>query len=335
MRLAAVLVLALLPACSYFPSHEDVFVPVPLSIGEARVVGGDTSWVLAERAFEVVAPRQEMLPEAKRALEESAEQFRAIFGVMPARVTVALHEPGGRRGRDDAGDSVRIAADTAAGAMGDAGEGSAEVIPLMVPRLDERSRMAARPRLLPLAPVARAWLAAYVDARAGTPRLRAAWTAEGVRADDPRLPDWLEDGVVQLVAASPIGEPALMMLARQRSSLVPLRELFSMPRPAARGGHDALVGSERLTGGPEDRRALFGEEMDASRRFAVESYGVARFLAEREGRAFLGAVVDRVVGGESLSAALAMAKRAPADPEGLQRDFERWLEEEYERGPRR
>lgn len=320
MRRIASLALVALPACSYFPSHEEVFIPVPLGVGEARVVEGDTSWVLAGTTYEIVAPRQELLPDARRSLDEAAEQFQAIFGVAPARVTVALREPTGRRGDEPQAVS--------------AGESGGDVVDVRVPpAARDRGRTVARPRHLPLAPVARVWLSAYVDGRAATPRLRTGYVPFGAPADDPRLPDWLEDGIVQIVAGSPIRDVALARLADDRSRAMPLHELVSMRRPAA--ARDAALGDDPIVLGDDERRALFGGELEGARLFAVQSYGVARFLAEREGRAILGAMVNRVVAGETALAALDGAKHLPGDIDALQREWERWLEEEHENGPRR
>ena len=321
MRRLVPLALLVVSACSSFretfPTHEQVFVPVPLTVGEARVVGGDTSWVLAEAGYEIVAPRRELLPDARRALEGAAEQFREIFGVAPVRVTVALHEP---RGRDDEAPAWPAV------------EGEGEVIPLPIPATPSSARMRARPRPLPLAPVARAWLAAYADVRAGTPRLRSAWVPDAPPADDPRLPDWLEDGIVGIVAGLPARDALLAELARDRARALPLSRLFSMPRPAA--SREAL-GEDPVAARPEERRALLGGELEGARLFAVQSYGVSRFVAEREGRAMLGAMVDRVIAGETALAALGAAKHLTPDDALLQREWERWLQEESEGGRRR
>jgi hypothetical protein len=315
MRFCLALTFAL-SACSYFPSHEEVFVPVPLTVGEARVVDGDTSWVLAEPGYEVVAARRELLPEARRALDGAAEQFRGIFGVAPLRVTVALHEP---RGRDDEPTTLL------------AGEAGGEVVPVPLPPEGQTARQRARPRPIPLAPVARAWLLAYADARAGTPRLRTAY-APGVPADDPRLPDWLEEGVVGIVAGHPARDILLAQLARDRARALPLRQLLAMSRPT---GREPMLGDDPVAARPEERRALVGGELEGARLFSVQSYGVARFVVEREGRPMLGAMVDRVIAGEPALAALGAAKHLTSDVEMLQREWDRWLEEEAESGPRR
>lgn len=317
-RLALLLAL---PACSYFPSHEEVFIPVPLGVGEARVVDGDTSWVLAGAVYEIVAPRQELLPDARRSLDEATEQFQAIFGVAPPRVTVALHDPAGR---DDESKGTAVTA----------GESGGEVVDVRVPpEIRDRGRTMARPRHLPLAPVARVWLSAYVDQRAATPRLRTGYVPFGAPVEDPRLPDWLEDGIVQIVAGSPLRDLALARLADERSRAIPLRDLLKMRRPAVLD--DASRGEDALVRGDDERRALFGGELEGARLFAVQSYGVARFLAEREGRPVLGAMVDRVIAGETALAVLDGAKHLPGDIDALQREWERWLEEEHENGPRR
>ena len=86
---------------SMFPRREEIFKPIPVEIGEERVQGADTSYVLAGTGYQVVARDRELLPEAKSALDRVAGNWRQYFGAEPAAVTVVLRPPARRGSRPD------------------------------------------------------------------------------------------------------------------------------------------------------------------------------------------------------------------------------------------
>ena len=93
MRFAA-LALLLVAGCrsfrEMFPRHEDVFTPIPISLGEQHVRGPDTTYTLAGPGYELVARSREPLPDAKTALESAEAGFRRVFGQEPPAVVVTL-----------------------------------------------------------------------------------------------------------------------------------------------------------------------------------------------------------------------------------------------------
>src|SRR5215208_342124 len=85
---------------SRFPSHEDVFKPVPLTIGELRVEGADSTYVLAGRGYEIVAPSREMLSDAEKAVDAVSRAYVRYFDAEPRPIVVRLLPV--RRDRSDA-----------------------------------------------------------------------------------------------------------------------------------------------------------------------------------------------------------------------------------------
>jgi hypothetical protein len=354
-RLVPLLVLPLAGGCAafqqWFPRHEDVFKPVPLTIGEPRVVDGDTAYVLRGAGYELVAPRRELIPDTRDELDRVSRQFVRMFEVEPPPIVVSLFDSLPRRAP---------AADTAALPLGP------RVIPVLIPRPPRPRRGDPNPRLrVPVAgPVARGWFAAYVDTRYAADRGSAPDTAPRpplpYRAgEDPRLPDWLETGVAAVLIGSPAQELRIAQLAeqleRRPENVMPLRQLFSANRPrrarpdSARAERDARRDRRGEMEGPEDvaddpalapepgmRRARRGRptaEMEAAARFAVQSYAVTQFFADREGPAFVGRIVDRLLDGATIADVLQRDTRTvPDDIDQLDADWRRWLRE---RAPRR
>jgi len=151
---AFLLSLPALSACSaireMFPSREEVFKPIPVTIGEPRVIGTDTVYVLESPEYELVAPMRELLPDARKALDHTAREYRRVFGDDPQKIVVELRavsrdrvadgwipdtvEPAdGPRSRDRAGAALVTAAGRARGIPDDAC----------------RARLASRTRRLP------------------------------------------------------------------------------------------------------------------------------------------------------------------------------------------
>src|SRR5688572_28752378 len=92
--IAFALALPALSACSsireMFPSREEVFKPIPVTIGDTRVIGDDTVYVLESPEYELVAPMRELLPDARKALDHTAREYRRVFGDDPQRIVVEL-----------------------------------------------------------------------------------------------------------------------------------------------------------------------------------------------------------------------------------------------------
>lgn len=333
---------------THFPARDEVFKPIPIDIGERRVRGADTTYAVGGDGYELIVPDRELLPDAKRTLDYAAREFVRTFGVLPPPVVVEARWMDG-----DARPARRTLVDSTYRRPDGRRAIAVRVAP---PPKDARQRELAMRYYAPLAAavpaVSRAWLSGYADGappRAGSsptaPRAEGpAWTL----VDDPRLPDWLEEGVVALVAPSPRQDLLDAAVAREVDALPALRSLFVAARPGAPrrdGRPDPVAYStegradrprDRPIDAPEDgdprvgrararrqidRRARLGE----AERFAAQSASVVQFLARREGRAFVGRLVDRVLDGATVEAALAEARSLPASLDALDRTWRVWV----------
>src|SRR5688572_19688217 len=78
MHRSTVLALALsaLSGCAslreMFPSRDEVFKPIPVTIGDPRIIGDDTIYVLETPEYELLAPIRDLLPDARKALDHTA-----------------------------------------------------------------------------------------------------------------------------------------------------------------------------------------------------------------------------------------------------------------------
>jgi hypothetical protein len=320
-------------ACSYFPSHEEVFTPVPLSLGDVRVTDGDTTYVLGGVGYEIVAPRRNLLPDAKQELDRASRGFIRIFEVDPPAIVVRLL------------DSLppRLRADSAP-ALGP------RVLPVLVPRV--RQGFEDDPRYRRTPPVARAaargWFAAYVDTRFAKDTTKPPAPLPYFAGEDPRIPDWLEDAVPAMITGSPMYEFFVAQLAEHPKELLPLRELFSAQHPAsartadsaatgtaapaavAGGGavsaNPAVTRAEAVWDDPRTRGRRMNAEAERAMRFTAQSLSVAQFLAEREGPAFIGRITDRLLDGGTMTSALRDARTAPSDIDELDQAWRTWLQ---------
>jgi hypothetical protein len=327
-------------ACSYFPSHEEVFTPVPLALGDVRVTEGDTTYVLGGVGYEIVAPRRDLLPDAKLELDRASREFIRIFEVDPPPIVVRLL------------DSLppRLRADSAPPPLGP------RVLPVLVPRVrkgfenDPRFR---RPPAVARA-AARGWFAAYVDTRFAKDTTGRPAPLPYLAGEDPRLPDWLEDAVPAMIAGSSMVEFRVAQLADRPKELLPLRELFAAQRPGAARTADSAAASPSVTGAPTSapgapprddatvERAQAGwddprtrgrrmsPEVERVMRFTAQSLSVAQFLAEREGPAFMGRITDRLLDGGTMTTALGDAHSVPNDLDALDAAWRTWLQTQAE-----
>ena len=320
--LALAFALPALSACSalreMFPSRDAVFKPIPVTIGEPRLIGSDTAYVMESPEYELVAPVRDVLPDAKKALDHTAREYRRVFGDEPRKILVELRAVARDRVVDGwIPDSVEPANGP-----------RRAVAPVVLPDKGS-SRSAVAPAGFLKMRAARAWLLARADYRVGrTPPPADAETQFG---DDPRVPDWIEDALIDLVGESPAQEMYVARVAEQMESLV-LDDLLESTRPepakdtqrrtqlpptsATRPAGGAFMG------GPpsRDRGKLEGAEL-----FRAQAVSFAIFLAEHEGREFLGRLADRLMSGESSETALASAATLPDDVPGLEKAWKEWM----------
>ena len=320
--IALLIALPTLSACGaireMFPSRDEVFKPIPVTIGEPRVVGTDTVYVLESPVYELVAPLRELLPDARKALDHTAREYRRVFGDDPQKIVVELRSVS----RDRVADGW--IPDTV-----EPGEGPRRAVaPAIVP--DKRSsRQPVAPAGFLMMRAARAWLLARADYRVG--RSAPAPGAEVRFGDDARIPDWIEDALTDLIGGSPAQEMYVSRLT-ERVETLSLRDVLeaSRPEPAKDAQRRAQLPPTSPTrpaggvfmGGPpsRDRGKLEGAEL-----FRAQSVAFAIFLAEHEGREFLGVITDRLLSGESAETALSAATTLPDDLPGMEKAWKDWL----------
>ena len=311
-----------LSACSslreMFPSRDQVFKPIPVTIGEPRVIGNDTTYVLDTPEYELLAPTRELLPDARKALDHTAREYRRVFGDNPQKIVVELRAVS----RDRVADGW--IPDTVEPADGP----RRAVAPAIVPE-KRSSRPPVAPAGFLMMRAARAWLLARADYRVG--RSPAAPTAEPRFGDDARIPDWIEDALTDLIGGSPTQEMYVARIA-ERVETLSLREVLESTRPepakdAQRRAQLPPTASTRPAGGvfmggppSRDRGKLEGAEL-----FRARAVAFAIFLAEHEGREFLGTLTDRLLSGESAETALASASTLPDDLAGIEKVWKEWM----------
>ena len=326
---------------SVFPRHEDVFTPIPVSLGEVRLEGDDTLYVVEGSGYELLAREREHLPEVKKSLDQLAVRFRRHMGVEPSSVVVALRAvrrgDARRRGGDARSDSARLAPP----------DGRPLVtlpVGVLEPR-DARARGSTLATPIRTSAVTRAWLAAHAAKIRDVPAPGGADSAPRQRLaprDDPNIPDWIEVAAPGLIDGSPLQELALRRLASRTDSILPLRTLFESPRPgmpSARGdsvgphedpGDDIPVrrigrgamrdpAGGRVAGDPS-RFPLSGAEL-----FDAQSLSVAQFLVAREGSAFLGIVYDQLVAGATMPEVLRGTRSVPRTLDEFEAEWRAWL----------
>ncbi|MGQ0714418.1 MAG: hypothetical protein ACT4PJ_11910 [Gemmatimonadaceae bacterium] len=300
-----------------FPSREEVFKPIPITIGAPRVVGEDTVYVLQSAEYELIAPMRELLPDARKALDHTAREYRRVFGDEPQRIVVELRPVS----RDRVADGW--IPDTVEPAEGP----RRAVAPAIVS--DKRNRTPVAPAQFLMMRAARAWILARADFRVG--RLPAAPLPAARFGDDARIPDWIEDALTDLIGGSPWQELYVARLADDVDR-VALRDLLESARPepvkdAQRRAQLPPTSTTRPAGGvfmggppSRDRGKLEGAEL-----FRAQSVSFALFLAEHEGREYLGTLTDRLLSGEASVTALAAAPTLPDDLPAIEKAWKDWM----------
>lgn len=282
-----------------FPRREEVFIPVPLPIGERRLIGADSAWVLSGDGWEMRAPRQDPLVEAEKILEGAARRWQRAFRGAPRLIVVEFHDWKG--GRDRAAiDSVRAASDS-----------TRLVRVFYVPERDRRQTGARIVSPVIALPVVMRWLNARLDSIVPT-ATRSAGSIEP-------YPDWLESALPQWLAASAMAAIGTNRVAQLESDrLIPLVELFAMTRPP-------FPREEFREPGEPPPRVSAGRRLQRPDIFVAQAQALVEMIVEKEGDAFLGWMSDELARGSTMAAVLSTAASLPRDVPGLEHVFRDWL----------
>ena len=299
-RLTAPLVVVACAGCAgmqgMFPRHEEVFIPLESRTGEMRVVGTDTSYVLQGEGFRVVTADRRLLESVKEPLDEVAASYRRYFGTAPREVRIRLVGMEGSRRPDSAflrPDSVGTV-----------------VLPVRI--LDDRQRAMTRgwgSRGGITRPVVRAWLAALGDSVGAGPAAGVT-TGAGPRRG---LPDWAVQALPALITGEPAPELMVVRAAQAADRLIPLRDVVTGIRPTP----------DSASRGRDDDRRL--PPLTASSLFDAEAVSIAEYIAQREGRPFLGRAAALMATGATFDEVLLQGRNIPRDIDGFERDWREWL----------
>ena len=298
--LATAALIAPLSGCSLFPSHEEVWEPVAPAIGERRITGADTAYVVEGRGYQLVSGSRQVLADVQPVADNASFRYRRYFGSDPAHVVARLVPVADvERSGDAEPDSA--AADSVATESPAASADSSELrIPVRSGRRSDIRYANIAPQMV-AQPLARAWL----RARAGSP-------------DSASPAGWVRVGMTEFVAATPLSEYLVSTLARDMKRAVPLGEFLSMPAPERSVSVTGAEIQRPMTRG--SRRTLDGYAL-----FAAQSIALLRFIEEREGTPFVTALYDRTARGESAAAVLAEAQKLPKDPAALEQAWREWM----------
>ena len=285
-------------ACSYFPSHEEVYIPIPLNIGEPVVEGGDTLYVLTGLGYRVTAPRQQVLADVQHDLDGAARQFQQYFDALPDTVRVRYVDSL----------EVREIRDFEMMRLGGARIENGEIILPARPVGRARSAPNAPPPFRATTAAARSWVAAHAR------RVQAAAHGSPGSSDSLRVPAWIESAMTDVVITGAL-PGGMTTLWRQRQELVPLRDLFAM--------NSLMETSDR---GRPGRGAVQRWSM-----LRLQAASVAAFIADREDPRFLGEVAERLFTGTAIEEALRGAESLPSDLDRFEEQWRAWIRERGER----
>ena len=299
LRLAPLALLAGLGlGCSFFPKHEEVYIPIPLDIGQPLIEGDDTLYVLGGIGYRVIAPRQQVLADVQHDLDAAARQFQTYFDALPDTVTVRYIDSL----------EVREIRDFEMLRLGGARVENGEIILPARPVGRMRNAPNAQPPFRASIAAAHLWIDAHAR------RIHAGRHAAPGATDSLRVPAWIESAMSDLliVGSMPGGAPQLW---RSREDLVSLRDLFAMS--------SLMETSER---GRPGRGAV--EKWNLLR---LQSASVAAFIADREDPRFLGELAERLFAGVTIEEALRGAESLPGSVEQLEEQWRAWVRERGER----
>lgn len=292
---------ALLALAGCTPAGQ-LYEPVPVSLGDAVVVGTDTLYRLAGRGYVLLAARREALPDVQQALDLAAVRWRGFFGAEPPGATVLVRDS-----------TIRHLGEASLRDLGPrpfvvTGSPAVETRP-MAPGPAGAPPTPAPVRRATAEPVVEAWVRAYADSIRGT---------GGRRGDPATIPDWLEIGLVELVGGSGMPEVAASRLRRD-PRLLSLDSLFTSRQPAA------IVAEPGERDRQPRRRTLDDALQDPRERYSLQAALVTQFLIEQGGLTVPRHLLRELTLGRTIREALTTAGVSPADPAELEKPWRDWL----------
>lgn len=335
VRLSAALALGALAGCasfsSRFPSHDEVFIPVPLTVGELRVEGTDTSYVLTGPGYELRAKDRSLLTDAQSAIDRTEASFARYFVTEPPAVRVVLISVASKDKRPD---SAAVA-----------NRDWPRVVNVFVWKPDARNReiqgSGVRDEAVSL-PIARAWLAIVTDSAArASARTRLISNVGADTTAGSSAPGWIQSAMTTLIASAPDPDVLITALSKHPERMVPLQTLllksqqeFGRSRDErARGvpnGRADEMGSQR-GGYPGASRTRSSMDLNGPMLLNAEATSLASYLAAREGRPFVGHMTLALTGGARFQDLIGEGKVIQHDMDAFERDWKAWVRDEGNR----
>jgi hypothetical protein len=335
--LPVALFLAALSGCasfsSRFPSHDEVFIPVPLTVGELRVEGTDTAYVLTGPGYELRSKDRSLLTDAQSAIDRTEASFARYFVTEPPMIRVVLKSVSRKGPRPD---SAAMAADNWPRTV---------TVFVWKPEGRDREMMGSgvRDEAVSL-PVARAWLAIITDSAArGSARTRLISNTGPDTTAGASAPGWIQSAMTTLIAGSPDPDFLITALAKHPERMVPLRTLFAASRQEFgrsrdERGRGVPNGQTDQMGDPgRGMRPSMGRAPQASANLTgpmllnAEATSVAAYLGAREGRPFVGHLALALSGGARFGDLLGEAKVVQHDFDAFERDWKAWVADQGNR----
>lgn len=315
---------------SRFPSHDEVFIPVPLTIGELRVEGTDTSYVLTGPGYELSSKDRSLLTDGQSAIDRAEASFARYFVTQPPTVRVVL-KPLSRKGPKP---------DSAALSKSD----WPRTVNVFVwkPEGREREMMGSGVRDEAVAlPVARAWLAIITDSAArASARTRLISSTAADTLAGASTPGWVESALTTLIAGAPDPDFLVAALAKKADRMVPLSTLLLASR-----GEFGRSRDERAGGVPNGRADEMGRQggrgmgygagpgrasgdLNGPMLMTAEATSLASYLGAREGRPFVGHMALALAGGARFQDLIAEGKVVQHDMDAFERDWKAWVRDQ-------
>jgi hypothetical protein len=313
---------------SRFPSHDEVFIPVPLNIGELQVVGTDSAYVLSGPGYELRSKDRSLLSDAQSAIDRTEAAFARYFVTAPPRVRVVLKT---FTRKDPKPDSAAMATSD-----------WPRTVTIFVRKPEGRDRemggSGVRDDAVALA-MARAWLAIVTDSAAhASARTRLISNTPSDTTAGSAAPAWIRSALTTLISGAPDPDFLIAALAKKPDRMLPLNTILTAPIGEFGRSRDGL-GRNGATGAPDDMgergRSGMGAPMGRSARgsmelagpmlYSAEATSLAAYLGAREGRPFVGHMALALSAGARFEDLLAEAKVVQHDIVAVEREWKGWV----------